>query len=317
MTIRLTGTRVLLCFAAVVMTVMLASCGGATGSGEGKLSGASLAVGSKDFSESIILGYITKLALEEEGAAVEDRTNIQGSAATRNALTSGEIDIYWEYTGTAWITYLQHTKPIPDSKKQYEAVADEDLKKNGIKWLPRAPLNNTYALAVRSEAAEELGVSKLSDLQTLYEENPDEVTICVESEFKTRDDGLPGMLEAYNLQDLPSDNIKVVETGVIYTEVDKGNTCNFGEVFATDGRIQALDLTVLEDDRSFFPIYNPAPTLQEETFKKNPEIKEILAPIAAKLDTETMSKLNAQVDVQGEDPEDVAEEWLEKEGFIS
>lgn len=312
------GARVLLSILVVAAAAFLAACGGGTGgSGEGKLSGASLAVGSKDFSESIILGQIARLALENEGASVDDKTNIQGSANTRKALTSGEIDLYWEYTGTAWITYLGNTKPLDDPQKQYEAVAKQDLKENNVKWLARAPLNNTYAFAVRSEAANKLGVSTLSDLTRLYKENPEAVTLCVESEFKGRDDGLPGMLKAYGLQDLPQENIKVVETGIIYTQVDKGKTCNFGEVFATDGRIQALGLKVLKDDRRFFPIYNAAPTLMQKTYKKYPEIANVLDPIAAKLDTETMSKLNAQADVEGRDPEDVAQEWLQKEGFIS
>lgn len=313
------GARVLLCLVVATATVSLAACGGSSTSGDssGKLSGTSLTIGSKDFTENKILSYITKLALEEEGASVEDRTGISSSVNTRKALLAGEIDMYWEYTGTAWNVYLKKTEPLDDPQEQYEAVAKLDLKENNIEWLPRAPLNNTYALAASTETAEDLGVSKMSDLTKLYEENPEAVTICVETEFKGRDDGLSGMLDAHDLQDLPSSNIKTVGTAIIYTEVDKGELCNFGEVYTTDARIESLDLVVLEDDRRFFPVYNAAPTLRAETLKKHPEIKDILEPIASKLDDDTMRNLNAQADIEGREPEDVAEDWLQEEGFVS
>jgi len=281
---------------------------------EVSLDGAKFVVGSKDFSEQIILAYITMGVLEYYGAETEDKSNIVGSVNTRTALTSGEIDMYWEYTGTGWITYLQETTPIPDPVEQYEAVAERDLEENGIVWLDPAPFNNTYAMAIRREKGEELGVTKLSDLSALAESDPDEVTFCIESEFSTRDDGMPGMLAAYEI-DIPEKNIIMMDTGIIYTETDKG-TCNFGEVFATDGRIAALDLVVLEDDKNFFPVYNPALTLRAETLEEYPVLADLFAPIAAALTNEEMQALNALVDVDGEDPEDVAMEWLVAMGFI-
>lgn len=279
------------------------------------LKGASFTVGSKDFSEQRILGYITILALQAAGADVTDKTNIQGSANTRKALESGDIDMYWEYTGTAWITYLGETKPVPDADQQYAAVKKADAQKNGLTWLQTAPFNNTYAIALSKENASKLGVETISDYAELVNSDPAKATTCIESEFASRDDGYPGLEKAYGF-DLPAKYTRNVDTGVVYTQIDKGDTCVFGEAFDTDGRLQALDLVTLTDDKSFFPIYEPAVTLKESTLQENPKLKNFFAPIAAKLDTDTMRQLNARMDVKGEDPEDIAEDWLKQEGFI-
>jgi|SRR5690606_12834579 len=302
---------------AVTASLLLTACsdtGG--GDGEGPLAGADLTIGSKSFAESIILGHMTMLALENAGANVEDQTGIESSANVRTALTSGDIDLYWEYTGTGWITYLGETEPIADPQQQFDAVAEADLEENGVAWLARSPINNAYALAASTETAQDLGLSSMSDLTALLQDNPEALTLCVESEFAARDDGLPGVLETYDLQDLPDGNISTVGEAIIYTELRDGGTCNVGEVFATDARVAAFDLTVLEDDRSFFPIYNASPTVRAETDEEYPEIAEILTPIAEALDNETMAELNAQVDIEGRSADDVAEEWLTDQGFL-
>jgi len=279
------------------------------------LDGQSYTVGSKEFTESILLGKITADALNAAGAKVTDKTNIQGTTNTRKALTSGQIDMYWEYTGTGWITILGKTQPIPDSTKQYQAVKKLDEQKNSITWLKPAPFNNTYAIAVAQETAKKLGVSTLSDYAALAKKDPSKASICVNSEFSNRDDGLPGMEKAYGFT-LPKQDVKLVETNVVYTQVDKGSTCTFGEVFDTDGRIQHLGLTTLKDDKHFFPIYEPAITMKTKTYDENKKIADVMDPIAAKLSTATMRKLNARVDVQGEDADAVAKSWLKQQGFI-
>jgi osmoprotectant transport system substrate-binding protein len=302
-------------------SLVLTACGGgdtpkaASGSGTA-LKGASFTVGSKDFSEQIILGRMTVELLEANGAHVTDKTNIKGSASTRKALESGDISMYWEYTGTGWITYLHKTKPIADQRQQFQKVAADDLTKNGIAWIaPPAPLNNTYAFAIRKDKAAELGVKSLSDLAALSKNKPQEATFCIESEFSTRDDGFPGLVKAYGIN-APAKNVKMLDTGLIYTQTAKGSTCNFGEVFATDGRIPANKLVVLEDDKHFFPVYQPALTLKQETLNKYPALKKIFAPLAEKLTTTEMQKLNALADVEGEDPEDIAHDWLVDNGFV-
>jgi osmoprotectant transport system substrate-binding protein len=304
-----------------VLTMVAVGCGGGGGGGGGAaggvdLSGAELTVGSKEFTEQLILGEITLQTLEAAGATVEDQIGLAGTVAARKALESGEIDMYWEYTGTGWITHLGHTDPIPDRQKQFEAVAKEDLEKNNIEWLePPSPANNTYAFAVRSEAYEDLGVKKISDFEQLLNENPEEATLCVGTEFSTRDDGLPGVEKTYGFE-FPEENLVKIDEGLIYEATDKGDRCNFGEVFQTDGRISALDLELIEDDKSFFPIYNPALNVREDTMKEYPQIAKLFAPISKKLTTDTLQKLNAQVDVEGQLPEDVAEQWLSENGFI-
>jgi osmoprotectant transport system substrate-binding protein len=305
--------------AALAAVAALTACGSsasgqaAQGSLGQELKGAHFTVGSKDFSESIILGQITMQLLTAHGATVTDKTNIKGSTNTRTALTSGDIDMYWEYTGTGWVTYLKHTTPIPDPAQQYDAVAKEDLTANKIVWGAPAPLNNTYAFAIRKDKAAQLGVKTLSDLEQLVASKPDQATFCIESEFSTRDDGWPGLQKAYNLN-VPKNNVKLLDTGVIYSETAKGQTCNFGEVFATDGRIASLGLVVLTDDKKFFPVYNAALTLRQDTDTKYPDIRKILDPIAAKLTTEVMQQLNAKVDAQGEEPATVAKDWLASQG---
>ena len=289
--------------------------GGSIGE-EYDLSGATFSVGSKEFTEQLILGNITKVALQAAGADVRDQIGLASSDAARQALLADYIDMYWEYTGTGWITHLQNTDPLSSRQAQFEAVKEADLEENNIVWVsPPAPANNTYAIAVRKEAYEELGVKKLSDFPQLVNNRPDAATFCVASEFANRDDGLPGMEEAYGFE-FPDNNVSLLALGVIYQSVDQGEPCNFGEVFQTDGRIAALDLEIIEDDKNFFAPYNPALTMRQDTYEQYPQIKDLMAPITEELDTETLRNLNRRVDVDGSFPDVVAEEWLRENGFI-
>ncbi|MGH3095298.1 MAG: glycine betaine ABC transporter substrate-binding protein [Streptosporangiales bacterium] len=310
----------------VAIAALAAACGGGGlggGPSEGSLAknaksldGVSLAVGGKEFTEQLVLCHITILALESAGADVDEQCGLKGSNSTRRALTSGEIDMYWEYTGTAWISYLGHTKPIPDARKQYEAVAKEDLQKNNIKWLKMSQLNDTYAIMAAKETAKKYGVSTLSDYAKLVHDNPSAASLCVASEFANRNDGLPGVEKAYGFH-VAKKNLALLQEGSIYKAVDKTNPCNFGEANAsTDGRIPALGLTLLKDNKHFFPQYNAAVSARASTLKKNPQIADVLNPIAAAMTATVAQKLNAKVDVDGKDPDDVAEAWLQKKGFI-
>jgi osmoprotectant transport system substrate-binding protein len=280
--------------------------------------GAQVTVGSKNFTEQLILGKIAVIALQVAGFSVADRTNIPGAAPSRAGQVSGEIDMQWEYTGTGWLNYLAMPEGIPDQQEQYEAVRDADAA-NGISWLPPAEANNTYAFAVRSQARADLGnVTSLSDVAALPVE---ERTFCVESEFATRSDGFEPMLEAYGIplgspQGVPRENVRVLDTGAVYTATDGGD-CNFGEVFTTDGRIESLDLTVLEDDRGYFPAYNIAPVVRTDTLDEHPEIADVFARITPLLTDEVMIGLNGRVDVQGEEPADVAYAWMKSVGLVS
>lgn len=276
--------------------------------------GTEVSVTSKNFTEQLILGKIAVLTVQAAGFETEDITNVPGSQPVRELMVSGEADFTFEYTGTAWLTYMGHERGIPDQREQWQAVHDEDLD-NGLTWGEPASVNNTYAMAVRSEYAEEHGLEKVSDIARLPVE---ERTFCVESEFNSRSDGLTPMLAHYGLDrgsDVPEDNIGIYDTGAIYSATDEGE-CNFGEVFSTDGRIPALDLTVLEDDRQFFPAYNVSPVFSTELVEEFPALEQVVEPVTAALTDEVMQELNRQVDVEGRDPADVAYEWMLDEGFV-
>jgi osmoprotectant transport system substrate-binding protein len=304
----------------VTLSFGLAACGGSDDAGSangGALDGAEIVVGSKDFDEQLVLGNITKLALENAGATVDDQINLGGTDAARAALTSGDIDTYWEYNGTAWISFFGETEAIPDRIEQYEVVRDRDLEENQLVWMQPAEFNNTYALAFPAEAAEELGnPTKLSDLAGLVGDDPDAATVCVENEFSTRDDGLPGLEETYGIA-FPDGNVTVLDTALVYTAADAQDPCNFGEVFTSDGRVASLDLTVLEDDKGFFPLYNPSPVFREEVYEQyGDQLDEIFDPISAALTQEEMTMLNERVSVDLEQPADVAEDWLTEQDLL-
>jgi osmoprotectant transport system substrate-binding protein len=285
--------------------------------GSESLEGATFTVGSKDFDEQLVLGNISKHLLEDAGATVNDEINLGGTDATRGALESGEIDHYWEYTGTAWISFFGETDPIPDRVEQYEAVRDRDAAERGLFWLEPSPFNNTYGIAYQEDAADDLGDPQtISDLGDLLEEDPDRVTLCIETEFAARDDGLPGMEAHYGFE-IPSGNITTLDTGVIYSATADRDPCNFGEVFTTDGRVAALNLVVLEDDESFFPLYNVSPVFVQDAYEQYGQtLAELFEPVTAALDDETMAELNARVSAEGQRPDAVAMDWLTENGFI-
>lgn len=279
---------------------------------------AKLTVVSKNFTEQLILGKIAVMAAQAAGFEVTDLANVPGSQPVRELMLSGQADMAWEYTGSAWITYLNRETAIPDKTEQWQAVYDADLA-NGLTWGQPAPMNNTYAMAVRSEAVAELGgISKLSDIAALPVA---ERTFCLEAEFNSRQDGFNPMAEAYGIprgaaDGVPEENIGIYDTGAVYTATDEG-ACNFGEVFTTDGRIDSLGLTVLEDDRAFFPAYNGAPVFNTQTLEQYPELEDVFAQVAPLLTDEVLRQLNLKVDVLGEDPADVAYDWMRSEGLIN
>ncbi|MFF8872990.1 glycine betaine ABC transporter substrate-binding protein [Streptomyces massasporeus] len=313
------------CLAAAGLLVAAAGCGLTSGSpltddvepgsiGRGEpLKGAHLTVTSKSFTEQLILGSIMGIAFEAAGADVIDRTGIQGSIGSREAVRKGDADAGYEYTGTAWITYLGHSKPITDPQEQWEAVKKEDAG-NGLVWLPPSKLDNTYALAMNQENAKKYGTKTMSDVAKLAKSDPGAVKLCVEVEFANRADGLPGMQKAYGMN-VPARNITQMDTGIIYTQTAKGN-CTYGEVFTTDGRIKSMNLVVMDDDKKFFPNYNVAPMINAKSLKEWPAIAEVLNPVTAKLNNSVAQTLNAKVDVDGEDPHQVALDWLVDEGFV-
>ncbi len=318
------GRTAALLVALAVVTALVAGCGGLSSSGppakagslaqQVSLQGQSYIVGGKTFDEQVVLCQITVAALESVNAEVTDQCNLGGSEATRNALLGGDIDLYWEYTGTAWVAFLTQ-QPIQDSKAQYEAVKERDLTQNNIVWLQPTPFNNTYSFALKSERAQQLGLRTLSDMAA-YIRSGQPGNLCIESEYLNRDDGFPGLQRTYGFQ-IPSDRLQVLQTGAIYQAIADQKECLFGEVFTTDGRIPQLGLTVLQDDKLYHPLYNAAPIMRKEAYDRNPDIAKVLAPISAVLVNEVMAELNRQRSAEGKSARRVARDWLAQQGFIA
>jgi len=291
----------------------------AAGDEMASLEGASLSVGSKEFTEQLVLGEIAVIALENAGAKVDDKTGITGTDNVRTALTSGEIDMYWEYTGTGWSSHLgREISAAPaGSDALYQAVKEADEMENHIYWLGTAPMNDTYALVTSSGNASDMGVSTISEYAALASSDPEAASLCGATEWLTRDDGLPGLEQAYGFN-IPDGQVAEVEFSLINKLVGEGAECHFGEAFATDGSIVANDLVVLKDDLEYFVPYNVAMTVNQKAYDQyGDELAAILNPIAAALTDEVMQALNAKVDVDGADPASVAEEFLRDNGFIS
>jgi osmoprotectant transport system substrate-binding protein len=275
-----------------------------------------ITVGSKEYTEQVIMGYILEYTLAAAGADVRDLTGIVGSRSTREAQLRGQVDVAYEFTGNAWINYLGHEKPIPDSRKQYEAVRDEDLQRNGMVWLEPGPMDDTYALAASHRTVDRTGVHTLSQYAELVKTNPAAAKTCVDTEFRARQDGYPGMAAAYGF-DPARAQTPVLQVGIIYQATADGSQCDFGEVFTTDGRIAALNLVVLTDDKQFFAHYNPSVTMKRDFFDAHPQIAEVTAPVTAALTNDAIIEMNKQVDVEGRDPAVVARDWMLAKGFVT
>jgi osmoprotectant transport system substrate-binding protein len=315
---------------AAALAFLLAGCGGLSGSGQPQAQAGSLAasginlagqtytVGGQEFDEQLLLCKMSVAALQSVGATVNDRCNITGSAAARQALLSGEIDMGWSYTGTGWITNLHNTTPIPDAQQQYIAVRDQDLQRNQIVWTNPTPFNNTYAIATTRAFADRNNIHTTTDWANFINSGNPQATTCVEAEFASRNDGLPNLLKAYGVTrpyNAPP-ALTVLDTGAIYQATANGNPCNFGEVFTTDGRIPALNLVTLTDDRDFFPKYNASNCIRKQVVDRNPAVVEVFNRIAPTLTNDVMLNLNGQISSQGADPAQVARTFLQQRGFI-
>jgi len=289
--------------------------GGDTVASQYDMSGIDLSIGSKDFDEQLILGQMMVQAYEAAGANVDDKVNLGGTAVAREALLSGEIDMYMEYNGTGWTVHLGQEDPSFDSDELTSGVREMDAAENNIAWIGQSPFNNTYGFA-SSPAATEANGGPFS-LQTMMEyvrDNPDAI-VCMESEFPDRPDGLI-LTETATGIELPDAQQNILDTGVIYTETANDN-CDFGEVFTTDGRIPALGLTLVEDPGVNI-LYNVSATIRQETYDEDPAAFDgITEAILAPLDNIKMAELNARVSAEGEEPAAVARDYLIEQGIIA
>jgi osmoprotectant transport system substrate-binding protein len=280
------------------------------------LSGAHFTVGSKEFPEQIILGKMTIDLLKAAGADVSDQTGLNGSTAVRNALTSGKIDMYWGYTGTAWVTFLGNTSTKVKGDL-YQDMAKEDLKKNGIKWLKPSNFNDTYVVLANPKVAKKYNLKKISDIGRLIKKDPDKATFCAGNEFFERPDGFQGLEKTYGWE-IPTSNQIVIQESLVYKQVAEGDNCNLGDGdSSTDGRIPYLHLVTLKDDKHFFPPYVAALTMRNETYKKYPQLEKLFGPVSKALTQKAILGLNYEVEVKSKFPGPVAHQFLVKHNFIA
>ena len=271
---------------------------------------ADLVVGGKNFTEQQIIASMTTQYLEALGYDVDNRAGM-GSAVLRQAQENGQIDLYWEYTGTSLITYNDISERL-DPEETYARVKELDAEV-GLVWLEPSDANNTYALAMREDDAEERGIATISDLAEAINDG-EELTLASNAEFYARDDGLRPLQEMYEFE-FGRRNVSRMDTGLTYPALRDGQV-DVSVVFATDGRIPAFDLRVLEDDLEYFPAYALTPVIRAETLEEFPELEEQLNALSALLDDATMAELNARVDVERETIERVAESFLEEHDLL-
>jgi osmoprotectant transport system substrate-binding protein len=299
------GLRTLSTTVLLLILLTLAACGG----GNGATGGATISVGSKDFAEQFILGQMYALMLEDAGFNVERRMNLGATPVAQAALENGDIDLYPEYTGTALITVLD--LPVnSDPQEVYDTVSQAYQEQFNLAWLQPAPLNNTQALVITQEDAEQYGIETISDMVA----QADELVMAGPDEFQERSDGLPGLKRVYGEFDL--EEYKAVGTGSLRYQALLNDDADIAVGFGTDGEISAFDLMVLEDNQNLFPPYQVAPVVRQDTIEANPQIRDALNTLSPVLTTEVMRELNYEVTGNQREPADVAREFLEQEGLL-
>jgi osmoprotectant transport system permease protein len=268
-----------------------------------------IVIGSKNFTESAILGDMLALLIEAHtDLEVEHRSGLGGTLVCFAALQSGEIDLYPEYTGTGWSIVLKEPGRISDPLQAFLHVEARYRDLYDIEWLQPFGLNNTYALALREERANALGVRTISDLLP----HAAGLKAGFSIEFMNREDGWPGLGPFYGLG---LGDVRALEHGLAYEAVASGSI-DLVDAYSTDGKLRRYPLRVLEDDRGFFPPYNAAPIVRGETLRTHPELRAVLDALAFRIPDRTMIDLNYAVEEDGRGFREVAREFLESEGLI-
>ncbi|BDB23497.1 glycine betaine ABC transporter substrate-binding protein [Cupriavidus sp. P-10] len=273
---------------------------------------APIRVGGKNFTEQLLLSSMTSKYLRAKGFTTELTAGL-GSTLMRQAMESNQLDVVWDYTGTALIVFNKVQEKL-GAKESYERVKQMDGAR-GLVWLDASNINNTYALAMPKERAGK-GVATLSAFaEQMRKAGPDAShPFAVDMEFAARPDGLEPLKELYKLPFSRRDVIQL-DPGLVYTAL-KNNQVELGLVYATDGRVKGFDLVLLEDDLHFFPPYNAVPVVRKPLLDKHPELAGLLNALAVKLDNESMTDMNYKVDIGQQPVDKVAEDFLRSHGLI-
>ena len=261
----------------------------------------SVRIGSKDFTENEIVAELYALALEDAGFEVERVFDIS-SSVIHQSIVSDEIDIYPEYTGTGLLSILQEDL-ITDPDEVYNTVKEKYNEQFEITWLDYAKANDGQGIFVSKAVSDEYGIKTISDLQA----NADKIRFASQGEFDERDDGIPGLEKVYG--ELNWASSKVYDNGLKY-EVVENNEADAAPAYTTEGQLSQTDkFVLLEDDKQVWPPYNLAPVVRNNILKKYPDVEKVLNAVSAVLDTPTITALNAKVDVDKQEYEDVAAEF--------
>lgn len=276
----------------------LTSCAGNSG---GTSPNATVTIGSKDFTESLIVSEVYALALSDNGFKVNRKFNI-GSSVVHSAITSGQIDLYPEYTGTGLLSILK-LPLITDPKKVYDTVKADYLKKFNLVWLNYSAANDSQGLVITKAASDKYGIKTISDLQ----KNAGQIRFASQGEFDQRSDGIPALTAAYGPFKFKSEQI--YDNSLKY-QILSSDKADVAVAYTTEGQLaDTSKYLVLEDDKHVWPPYNLAPVVRKQVLDKNPKIATVLNKVSALIDTQTITKLNAKVDVDKQEYEDVAKQF--------
>ncbi len=268
-------------------------------------------VGGKNFTEQLLIAEMTSQLLSAKGFYTRLRMGF-ATPGIRKEQEAGLIDVYWEYTGTSLLTF-NNIRETLSPEETYARVKELDARK-GLIWLSPSKVDNSYALAMRRQDAEARGIATISDLAARYRQG-ESLRFACNTEFYLRPDGLVPLQQAYRFAFGLEDVIRV-DTGAIYDVLREGRGVDIGLVFATDGRIPAYDLRILQDDQRFFPSYRLTPVVRKSVLDRQPGLAEHLNALAAQLDNSTMATLNAKVDIEKRTVEEVAAAFLKAAGLI-
>jgi osmoprotectant transport system permease protein len=286
----------------------LALAGGRLRGMPGHEDGRTVVVGSKNFTEQLVLGEMMAALLEQRGFAVERRMNLGGTTLCHAALRSGQIDLYVEYTGTALTEILK--RPAQSDPAQVLREIVEGYRAEGVRVGEPLGFNNSFALVVRRDDAEKRGLRRISDLAA----HAATVRVGLSGEFLEREDGMPGLSRAYGFRfALPP---REMDLNLIYRALTDGQV-DLVVGSATDGLIDALDLVVLEDDRRYFPPYDAVPVMNAASLDRHPGLEEAMRTLGGRIQERTMRRLIDAVDRQRRAPAAVAREFLAQAGLIA
>ena len=266
-----------------------------------------IVVGSKGFTEQLVLGNIIALMMENHGYKVDRKIGLGGTVICHEALVRGDINVYVEYTGTG-LTAILKRPVVKDPEEVYQIVKKDYEEKFKLTWLKPWGFNNTYCIVMRKDEAERLKVKKISDLKSIAKDLIFGATI----EFMARPDGVPGLTKLY---DLKFKDQKGMDPGLVYKAIAEKQV-DVISGFATDGRIPAFDLVVLDDDLRFFPPYYAAPVVRMDLLAKAPRVADLLNRLAGKISNIHMATMNYSVDGKKLEAETVARDYLKNNGLI-